>query len=151
MKMQRPHVTMIHSHSAKRIAQVAAAALLICSALARADNCAGGMDASGSACNGGEATHSISEADSRSPYLRGAAAMAGQKVTQAKQRQQALDLAGGQGFDPRTSYSRRSMTAPGRWGLAPYFFAFTGIFDDPFKSKGRISKLRSTAGTLPLL
>lgn len=76
MKMQGPYVTVI-----------AAAALLISSVLAHADNCAGGSDATGNDCNGREATHSISEANSHMPYLRGAAAMASQKVAQAKQRQ----------------------------------------------------------------
>lgn len=84
MKMRRP--AMIHSHSAKRLVQATAATLLLCSMLARADNCAGGADVTGNECNSA-AAHSISEADSRMAHLKGTTWTAEQKVVQARQRQ----------------------------------------------------------------
>ena len=70
----------------KRFAQVAVVALLTCSAVARADNCAGGADATGNDCSGAQAVPGLSEAESHSLYLRGQAAFAELRVTRAKQR-----------------------------------------------------------------
>jgi len=70
----------------KRFAQVAVVALLTCSAVARADNCAGGADATGNDCSGAQAVPGLSEADSHLVYLRGQAAFAELRAARAKQR-----------------------------------------------------------------
>ena len=70
----------------KRFAQVAVVALLTCSAVARADNCAGGADATGNDCSGAQAVSGLSEAESHLLYLRGQAALAELRATRAKQR-----------------------------------------------------------------
>ena len=70
----------------KRFAQVAVVALLTCSAVARADNCAGGADATGNDCSGAQAGSAFSEAESHLLYLRGQAALAELRATRAKQR-----------------------------------------------------------------
>ena len=70
----------------KRIAQVAVVALLTCSAVARADNCAGGADATGNDCSGAQAGSAFSEAESHLLYLRGQAAIAELRAARAKQR-----------------------------------------------------------------
>lgn len=70
----------------KRFAQVAAVALLTCSAVARADNCAGGTDATGNECNGKQVVRELSEAESHLLYLQGQAALAELRAARAKQR-----------------------------------------------------------------
>ena len=70
----------------KRFAQVAVVALLTCSAVARADNCAGGADATGNDCSGAQAGPGLSEAESHLLYLRGQAALAELRAVRAKQR-----------------------------------------------------------------
>lgn len=70
----------------KRFAQVAVVALLTCSAVARADNCAGGADATGNDCSGAQAVPGLSEAESHLLYLRGQAAIAELRAARAKQR-----------------------------------------------------------------
>jgi len=70
----------------KRFAQVAVVALLTCSAVARADNCAGGADATGNDCSGAQAVPGVSEAESHLLYLRGQAAIAELRAARAKQR-----------------------------------------------------------------
>jgi len=70
------------------LASGAAVVLLTCSAFARADNCAGGADATGNDCTGGQAmsVRELSEADSHLLYLRGQAALAELRAARAKQR-----------------------------------------------------------------
>jgi hypothetical protein len=70
----------------KRFAQVAVVALLTCSAVARADNCAGGADATGNDCSGAQAVPGLSQAESDLLYLRGQAAIAELRAARAKQR-----------------------------------------------------------------
>ena len=70
----------------KRFAQVAVVALLTCSAVARADNCAGGADATGNDCSGAQAGSAFSEAESHLLYLRGQAAIGELRAARAKQR-----------------------------------------------------------------
>ena len=70
----------------KRFAQVAVVALLTCSAVARAGNCAGGADATGNDCSGAQEVSGLSEAESHLLYLRGQAALAELRTTRAKQR-----------------------------------------------------------------
>jgi len=71
------------------LASGAAVVLLACSAFARADNCAGGADATGNDCTGGQAmsVRELSEADSHLLYLRGQAAIGELRAARAKQRQ----------------------------------------------------------------
>ena len=71
----------------KRLAQLAAVVILICTAQARANDCAGGMDATGNTCNGDVAARTISAVESKLLYLKGAAMMASLRSMQAKQRQ----------------------------------------------------------------
>ncbi len=73
--------------SRKRLAQVAAVVTLMCIADARANDCAGGMDATGNTCNGDVAARTISAVESKLLYLKGAAMMASLRSMQAKQRQ----------------------------------------------------------------
>lgn len=82
---------MSHVHLVIRIAQAGAVLLLACSAPARASDCAGGMDATGNACNGAEATRSIGAPDANRLYLKGAAMMAELRAVQARQRQSEAD------------------------------------------------------------
>ena len=77
----------------KRFAQLAVVALLTCSAVARADNCAGGADATGNDCSGAQAVPGLSEAESHLLYLRGQAAIAELRAARAKQR--LIDAAAG--------------------------------------------------------
>ena len=70
----------------KRFAQVAVVALLTCNAVARAENCAGGADATGNDCSGAQAVPGLSEAESHLLYLKGATAMASLRLERAKQR-----------------------------------------------------------------
>ena len=70
----------------KRFAQVAVVALLTCSAVASAGNCAGGTDATGNDCSGAQAVSGVSEAESHLVYLRGQAAIAELRSARAKQR-----------------------------------------------------------------
>lgn len=70
----------------KRFAQVAVVALLTCSAVARADNCAGGADATGNDCSGEQAERGRSEAESNLLYLQGREALAELRAARAKQR-----------------------------------------------------------------
>ena len=70
----------------KRFAQVAVVALLTCSAVARADNCAGGADATGNDCSGAQAVPGLSDAESHLLHLRGQAAIAELRAARAKQR-----------------------------------------------------------------
>ena len=70
----------------KRFAQVAVVALLTCSAVARADNCAGGADATGNDCSGAHAVPGLSDAESHLLHLRGQAAIAELRAARAKQR-----------------------------------------------------------------
>ena len=71
----------------ERLAQLAAVVTLMCTAHARANDCAGGMDATGNACNGEPAVRTISAVESNLLYLKGAAMMASLRSMQAKQRQ----------------------------------------------------------------
>jgi len=71
----------------KRFAQVAVVALLTCNAVARAENCAGGADATGNDCSGAQAVPALSEAESHLLYLRGQAAIGELRAARAKQRQ----------------------------------------------------------------
>jgi hypothetical protein len=71
----------------KRFAQVAVVALLTCSTVARAENCAGGADATGNDCSGAQAVPGLSDAESHLVYLRGQAALAELRAARAKQRQ----------------------------------------------------------------
>jgi hypothetical protein len=85
---------MINNDCRSRFAQVAVVALLACAAPAYADNCAGGADATGNACNGEQATAAVlSKEDSQLIYLKGAAAMATLRFEQALQRQRAESVA----------------------------------------------------------
>ena len=68
----------------KRFAQVVIVALLTCSAVAHAHDCAGGADATGNDCTGEQA--GLSEAESHLLYLRGQAALAELRAVRAKQR-----------------------------------------------------------------
>ena len=70
----------------KRFAQVAVVALLTCSAVARANDCAGGSDATGNDCSGAQAVPGLSQAESDLLYLRGQAAIAELRAARAKQR-----------------------------------------------------------------
>jgi hypothetical protein len=70
----------------KRFAQVAVVALLTCSAVARANDCAGGSDATGNDCSGAQAVPGLGQADSHLLYLKGATAMASLRLERAKQR-----------------------------------------------------------------
>jgi hypothetical protein len=81
---------MIHGHSARRIAQAAAVVLFTCTSLAHATDCAGGMDASGNDCDGGPAT--LSEADSRMLYLKGAVTAGELALIGAKERQRTASV-----------------------------------------------------------
>jgi hypothetical protein len=81
---------MIQRLSVKRIAQTAAVVLFTCSALAHATDCAGGADASGNDCNGGAAT--LSEADTRMLYLRGAVTAGELAMIRAKERQSTANV-----------------------------------------------------------
>ena len=71
----------------KRLAQLAAVVTLMCTAHARANDCAGGMDATGNTCNGDVPARTISAVESNLLYLKGAAMMASLRSMQAKQRQ----------------------------------------------------------------
>ena len=75
----------------KRFAQVAVVALLTCSAVARAHDCAGGADATGNDCTGEQAVRGLSDAESHSLYLQGQAAFAELRAARAKQ--QLIDAA----------------------------------------------------------
>jgi hypothetical protein len=70
----------------KRFAQVAVVALLTCSAVAHAQNCAGGADATGNECSGAQAVPGLSDAESHLLYLRGQTALAELRTARAKQR-----------------------------------------------------------------
>ncbi len=70
----------------KQFVQVAVVTLLTCSAVARADNCAGGADVTGNECNGAQAVRELSEAESHSLHLQGQAALAELRAARAKQR-----------------------------------------------------------------
>ena len=70
----------------KRFAQVAVVALLTCSGVALAHDCAGGADATGNDCSGEQAVRGLSEAESHSLYLQGQAAFAELRAARAKQR-----------------------------------------------------------------
>ena len=70
----------------KRFAQVAVVALLTCSAVASAGNCAGGTDATGNDCSGAQAVPGLSDAESHLLHLRGQAAIAELRAARAKQR-----------------------------------------------------------------
>jgi hypothetical protein len=70
----------------KRFAQVAVVALLTCSAVARAHDCAGSADATGNECTGEQAAPGLSEAESHLLYLRGQEAIAELRAARAKQR-----------------------------------------------------------------
>lgn len=76
-----------------KLVQVTAAVFFTCSAHAFANDCAGGMDATGNACNGDQAAQSVSEADSHLLYLKGAIAMASLRLERARQRQSEADTA----------------------------------------------------------
>ena len=69
------------------LVRASAVMLLAFGADAYALDCAVGTDATGNDCTGAQATNSVSQADSRLPYLQGAAAMASLRLEQAKQRQ----------------------------------------------------------------
>jgi hypothetical protein len=69
----------------KRFAQVAVVAVLTCSAVAGANDCAGGADATGNDCTGEQAVRG-SEAESHSLYLQGQTAFAELRAARAKQR-----------------------------------------------------------------
>ena len=71
----------------KRLAQVAAVVTIMCAADAGANDCAGGMDATGNACNGDVAARTISVVESNLLYLKGVAMMASLRSMQAKQLQ----------------------------------------------------------------
>lgn len=83
---------MSHVHSVVRIAQAAAVLLLACSAPARGDDCAGGMDATGNACNSEEAARRVSAIDSNLLYLKGAVMMAELRANQARHRQSEVSV-----------------------------------------------------------
>ena len=70
----------------KRFAQMAVVALLTCSAVARADNCAGSADATGNECNGEQTVRVFSGPGSHLLYLQGQAALAELRSARAKQR-----------------------------------------------------------------
>src|SRR5436305_288373 len=70
----------------KRFAQVAVVALLAFSAVARAESCAGGVDATGNDCTGEQAERGLSQADSHLLYLQGQTALAELRAARAKQR-----------------------------------------------------------------
>jgi hypothetical protein len=89
MKKQKRVGPMIHGGSARRIAQAAAVVLLTCSALARANDCAGGMHASGNDCSDDPAV--LSEAYTRITYLKGAVTAGELAVIKAKDRQSAAN------------------------------------------------------------
>jgi hypothetical protein len=72
--------------SRKRFAQVAFVALLSCSAVAAAHDCAGGADATGNECSGDQIGSGLSEANSHSVYLQGQMAFAELRAARAKQR-----------------------------------------------------------------
>jgi len=60
--------------------------LLACSAIARADNCAGGTDATGNDCNGEVAVRGLTGEGSHLLYLQGQAALWELRVDRARQR-----------------------------------------------------------------
>jgi hypothetical protein len=70
----------------KRFGQVAVVALLTCSAVAGAHDCAGGADATGNDCTGEQAASGLSETESHSLYLQGQTAFAELRAARAKQR-----------------------------------------------------------------
>jgi len=71
----------------KRFSQVAVVALLNCSAVAVAHDCAGGADATGNDCTGDQAAvRGLSDAESHSLYLQGQTAFAELRAARAKQR-----------------------------------------------------------------
>jgi len=67
------------------LASSSAAALLVCSAIARAENCAGGSDATGNICNG-EQVRELNSAESRVLSLQGQVAVAELRAARARQR-----------------------------------------------------------------
>jgi hypothetical protein len=69
-----------------RFAQVAVVALLTCSGVARANDCAGGADSTGNDCTGEQAVRELSEAESHLLYLQGQTAFAELRAARAKQR-----------------------------------------------------------------
>jgi len=73
----------------KRFAQVAVVALLTCSGVGHANDCAGGADATGNDCTGEQA--GFSEAQPHLLYLRGQTALAELRAAQAKR--QLIDAA----------------------------------------------------------
>jgi len=101
MKKQNRVVPTIHGRSVKRIAQAAAVVLLTCSARARANDCAGGMDASGNDCNDERSVPSLgiatpspikarlsaSNSDKRIVFAKRSATHAQTRLDLAKQRQ----------------------------------------------------------------
>jgi hypothetical protein len=77
---------MYQIHYRKSLAQVAVVALLTCGGVARADNCAGGADATGNDCTVAQAVRGLSEAESHLLYLQGQMALADLRTARAKQR-----------------------------------------------------------------
>src|SRR5690242_3552851 len=77
----------MHAVVCKKLVQVAAVVTLICSAHARANDCAGGMDVTGNACNGEAAARTISAAESNLLHLKAAVTIASLRSIQAKQHQ----------------------------------------------------------------
>ena len=70
----------------RHLASVAAVLLLGCSTIARADNCAGGTDATGNDCNGEAAVRGLTGEASHRLYLQGQAALWELRVDRARQR-----------------------------------------------------------------
>lgn len=75
----------------KKLMQVAAVVALIGSAHARANDCAGGMDATGNACNGEAAARTISATESNLLHLKAEARIASLRSIQAKEHQVEAD------------------------------------------------------------
>jgi len=70
----------------KVLAQLAVVALLTCSVVARANDCAGGADATGNDCTGEQVAPGLGQAESHLMYVQGQAVLAELRVAQAKQR-----------------------------------------------------------------
>ena len=73
------------AHRPMLVASGAAALLLVCSAIAHAADCGGGMDATGNECSG-EQVRELSSAESRLLFLQGQVAMAELRAARARQR-----------------------------------------------------------------
>jgi hypothetical protein len=89
LKKQKRVLSAVQDCCARRIAQAAAVVLCTCSALAHANDCAGGTDVTGNDCSGGPVA--LSEADTRMLYLKGAVTAGELAVIRARDQQSAAN------------------------------------------------------------